>query len=96
MSLPGLSGILWAVDESASSGALPTGFWEHEWAGFVSALIFGLLSIALAVLGFKVFDWITPRIDIQHELGEKHNVAVAIVVAAVVLGICHIIAVAVK
>jgi len=69
---------------------------ETFWPGFLAALLYGPLGIVLAVLGFKVFDWITPRIDIQRELGEKHNIAVAVVVAAVVLGICHIVAVAVK
>ena len=89
----------WAVlltDEPATPTGLPHDFWQVQWAGFVGAIIFGLLSIALAVLGFKVFDWITPRIDIQRELGEKHNIAVAIVVGAIVLGICHIVAVTVK
>ena len=95
MFLPGLWGIVWAQQEPTTT-TLPHDFWQVQWAGFVGAIIFGLLSIALAVLGFKVFDWITPRIDIQRELGEKHNIAVAIVVGAIVLGICHIIAVAVK
>lgn len=52
----------------------------------VSAGAFGLLGIALMALGFKVFDWITPRVDVQRELSEHRNVAVAIVVAAVILG----------
>jgi uncharacterized membrane protein YjfL (UPF0719 family) len=75
---------------------LPEGFWEHLWGGFIGTLIFGLIGIVLAILGFKAFDWITPRIDIQRELAEKNNLAVAIVVAAIVLGVCHIVAVAVK
>jgi putative membrane protein len=93
MLVPGIWGILWAQEPE---GPFPPYYWEHVLGGFAGALMFGLLSIALAVLGFKVFDWITPRIDIQRELGEKHNIAVAIVVGAVVLGICHIIAVSVK
>jgi Domain of Unknown Function (DUF350) len=39
-----------------------------------------------------VFDWLNPRIDIQRELSEKNNLAVAIVVAAIVLGICFVVA----
>lgn len=75
---------------------LPEDFWQHLWGGFIGTVIFGLLGIALAVLGFKVFDWITPGIHIQKELAEKHNVAVAIVVGAILLGICYIVATAVK
>ncbi len=58
----------------------------------VNALVFGLVGIFLAILGFKIFDWITPKIHVETELAEKHNIAVAIVCAAVILGICHIVA----
>jgi putative membrane protein len=92
MYLPGL----WAVVPDETTTTLPHDFWQLQFAGFVGALIFGLLSILLVLLGFKVFDWITPRIDIQRELGEKHNIAVAIVIGAALLGICHVIAVVVK
>jgi putative membrane protein len=53
--------------------------------------VFGILGILLCVAGFKAFDWITPTINIEHELAEKHNVAVAIVMAAVILGVSAII-----
>jgi putative membrane protein len=60
--------------------------------GVVSTLIFGLLGIVLTVFGFKIFDWLTPRIDVERELTEKHNIAVAIVVAAVILGVSIVVA----
>ncbi len=53
---------------------------------------FGLLGIGLVVFGFKVFDWLTPRLDIQTELSQKHNLAVAIVCAAIILGLSVIVA----
>jgi putative membrane protein len=56
---------------------------------------FGLLGIALVVFGFKVFDWLTPKLDIQRELGEKHNLAVALLCTAVILGISLIVAAAI-
>jgi putative membrane protein len=59
---------------------------ETFWPGFLAALLYGSLGIVLAVLGFKVFDWITPKMDIQKELTEKGNIAVAIVCAAIILG----------
>ena len=91
MFFPSILAALWAVDEPSGS-ALPPEYWQHVWGGFVGALMFGLLSIALAVLGFKVFDWITPRMDIQKELTEKSNLAVAIVCAAIILGVCYVVA----
>ncbi len=58
------------------------------------AIVFGLTGIALMVVGFKVFDWISPKIDLEKELAEKHNIAVAIVTAAMLIGIAIIIAAA--
>jgi putative membrane protein len=75
---------------------MPENYWVDLAGGVISAIIYGLVSITLVILGFKVFDWITPKIDIQHELSEKHNVAVAIICAAVILGVSCIVAVAVK
>jgi putative membrane protein len=76
--------------------SFPEEFWGTFWAGLVGTLVFGPIGILLTLLGLKVFDWITPRLDIQKELVEKHNIAVAIVSAALILGICHIVAVAIK
>lgn len=63
--------------------------------GFAQAILvtaaFGILGIFLCVLGFKAFDWITPTVNIEHELTEKHNIAVAIVMAAVILGVSAIV-----
>jgi putative membrane protein len=75
---------------------MPENYWIDLAGGVISAVIYGLISITLVIFGFKVFDWITPKIDIQHELSEKHNVAVAIVCGAVILGVSCIVAVAVK
>lgn len=61
-------------------------------SGIVSSIIFGLIGIVLLLFGFKLFDWMTPRLHIQTELGEKHNLAVAIVIGAYFLAIAFIIA----
>lgn len=52
--------------------------------------LFGVLGIALMLLGYKAFEWITPHLDVERELADKANVAVAIVVAAVMLGVAAI------
>lgn len=62
------------------------------WPALVTSIIFGILGMILAILGYKVFDWVTPKIDVEAELAQKQNVAVAIVCAAVILGVCHIVA----
>jgi putative membrane protein len=63
-----------------------------NWIPVVNAVVFGVIGIALALLGFKLFDWLTPRVHVQKELSENHNIAVAIVCAAVILGVCHLVA----
>jgi putative membrane protein len=56
----------------------------------MAAAVFGLLGIALLALGFKVFEWITPKVHVEEELG-KGNIAVGIMVGAVILGISLIV-----
>ncbi|MFT3685325.1 MAG: DUF350 domain-containing protein [Phycisphaerales bacterium] len=55
--------------------------------GLLSAALYGVLGIGLLLLGFKLFDAITPKIDVQKELADNKNMAVAIVVGAVLIGI---------
>jgi uncharacterized membrane protein YjfL (UPF0719 family) len=55
---------------------------------------FGLVGIVLAVFGFKLFAWLTPG-DLQDEIFKKGNIAAAILAAAVIIGICIVIAAAV-
>ena len=71
--------------------------WRPESFGVavVSTLVFGLIGVLLALVGYKLFDWLTPRVHVERELAEKHNIAVAIVIAAVVLGISHVVAAAI-
>ncbi len=63
---------------------------EHFGNSLLAAAVFGILGIALLALGFKVFEWITPKLKIEEELG-KGNTAVGIVVAAITLGISLIV-----
>ncbi len=66
--------------------------WNAEAFGYslLAAAVFGLLGIALLALGFKVFEWITPKLHVEEELG-KGNVAVGVMVAAVILGVSLIV-----
>jgi len=56
-------------------------------------LLFALIGIATAIIGYKVFDKCTPG-DLSKEILEHRNIAAAIVAAAVILGVCLIIAAA--
>lgn len=55
--------------------------------------LFAGIGIVLAIAGYKLFDKCTPG-DLSKEILENKNVAAAIVAAAVILGVCLIIAAA--
>lgn len=59
-----------------------------------SVAVFSLLGIALAILGYKLFDKCTPG-DLHREIIENKNTAAAVVAAAVILGVCFIVAAAI-
>jgi len=67
--------------------------WTPETFGeaVLSTVVFGLIGMALLFLGYKVFDRLTPNLHIEKELDEK-NVAVAIVVAAILISLSLIVA----
>ena len=54
-----------------------------------ASLIFGIIGIALLIVGYFLFDFLARRIDIQEQLN-KGNIAVAIVVAALLIAIAVI------
>ena len=69
-----------------------------DWAEFAQlilvAAVFGLLGIALLALGFKVFERITPKLDVEDQL-RQGNLAVGITVGSLLIGISVIVAVVV-
>ena len=75
----------------ASEAAPETSRLLHLMDGVIGTLVYGLIGILLVVVGYKVFSWILP-FDVKKELEEDHNVAVGILLAALVLGICLVVA----
>ncbi len=60
----------------------------------VNALVYSLLGIAIFGITFVIFDKMTPY-HLWKEIVEDKNVALAIMIGAVSLGMCIIIAAAV-
>ena len=84
----------------AAAALLPAAFaWASEGGlnttalvnGIVGTVVYGLIGIVLALLGYKIFEIVLP-FDVRHELEEDHNMSVGIVLAAMVLGIAIIVA----
>jgi putative membrane protein len=59
--------------------------------GIVSTVLYGAIGIALAIIGFKLFDR-AIHADIEKEIFENKNMAAAILAGAVVLGVSLIVA----
>ena len=64
---------------------------ENFWVGIVGSGLFGFVGIFFLLLGYKLFDWLQPKIDFQAEL-KQSPIAVAIVIGAFFLALAHIIA----
>ena len=63
-------------------------------ANLLNALVFALLGIVIFAFSFWVIDKMTPY-HLWREVVEDKNIALAILVGAVALGMCIIIAAAV-
>jgi len=87
------SALLSATSLLAAEAPPPVASWHAQTllSAVGNVLIFAVIGIAAAIIGFKVFDWCTPG-DLQKEIIENKNIAAAIVAAAAILGVSIIIA----
>jgi uncharacterized membrane protein YjfL (UPF0719 family) len=60
----------------------------------VAALVFAFVGITVFVVSFVIVDKMTPY-DLWKEIMEEHNLALALLVGAMSIGVCIIIAAAV-
>ena len=58
----------------------------------INSLVFSIIGVVIFLLTFVIIDKITPAYDLWKQLVEEKNIAVAIVVAAMCLGIAIIVA----
>lgn len=68
-----------------------------EWlktGAFMGSLLFALMGVLIFLLTFVIIDKLTPY-NLWEEIVEKQNRALALVVAAMSLGICIIVAAAI-
>ena len=78
----------------AAESAAPAGWHATTLLQAVGYMVlFAVIGILLAVMGYKLFDKLTPG-DLHREIIENRNVAAAILGGAMILGVCVIIAAA--
>jgi len=64
---------------------------EYFLSDIVATIAFGVVAILLVVLGYKVFDRLTPKLPFD-ELLKNGNIALAIVIGSFILGVCYVVA----
>lgn len=64
-------------------------------ADLVAVAVYALLGLFLGLFGYKVYDWMTP-FDLRKELEIDQNTSVGIVCGAIILGMCLIVAAAIR
>lgn len=70
---------------------------DMEWmksGAFFGSIVFALVGVMIFWLSFLVIDKLTPY-KLWEEIVEKQNMALAVVVASMSLGICVIVAAAI-
>jgi putative membrane protein len=60
------------------------------WRMVLDASVLGLAGIALLIIGYYIWELITPY-NLRRELQENKNLAVAVVVAAFIVGMAIVI-----
>jgi putative membrane protein len=61
------------------------------WRLLLDAAVFGVAGIALLIIGYYIWELVTPY-NLRRELQENKNLAVAVVVAAFIVGMAIVIA----
>lgn len=65
-----------------------------NWLSLLNSLVYSVLGLVVFCVGFVIIDRLTPY-DLWKELVKEKNIALAIVVGAISLGLCIIIAAAI-
>lgn len=68
--------------------------WEALEKGLIGTILYSISGMIMAIVAYKLIDFVIPG-KISEQITEDKNTAVAMVVAALMLGICIIIAAAI-
>ena len=63
------------------------------WRMILDATIFGVTGIALLIVGYYIWELVTPY-NLRRELQENKNLAVAVVTASFIVGMAIVVAAA--
>ena len=97
MSIESISGwmlpatLAFAEESAVLDGATPVKLWVH----LLAAVVFSLVGVAVLAICFLLMNKLSP-FSIKKEIEEDHNVALAVIMGAVIIGMSIIIAAAIQ
>ena len=89
-----LSIIVIAQDNTNRTQSIDNGAWASFSEGLVGSVVYSILGIVVLMVGFKIFDWITP-FSLNKEIEEKNNTAAGVIVAGIMIALGLIVAAAI-
>lgn len=95
MNLKSMSGLILMLPVMSMRAQEAAADWHAHSLGEAvwQVALFALLGVVLAIVGYKLFDLATPG-KLHHEILQNKNVAAAIIGAAVIIGVCVLVAAA--
>jgi len=63
---------------------------EYFLGDLVATVAFGIVAVLLVVMGYKFFDYMTPKLPFDESI-KNGNVAAAIMIGSFILGLCYVI-----
>ncbi len=71
----------------------PSNHWfsGSPWSALLWTAVFSLFGTLIAIVGYKLFDAATPG-NLHEEIIENKNMAAAMIGAAIILGVCIVVA----
>ena len=83
--------LAFAEESAILAGAAPVKLWVH----LLAAVVFSLVGVAVLAVCFLLMNKLSP-FSIKKEIEEDHNVALAVIMGAVIIGMSIIIAAAIQ
>ena len=65
------------------------------WHSVLNAVLFSGIGLAIFVIGFVLLDLLTPQVHVWNQICHEKNLALAVFLGAIVIGIAMIISAAV-
>lgn len=78
------------AEDTAVLDSVPAKLWMH----LLAAIVFSLVGVAVLAICFKIMSMLSP-FSIKKEIEEDQNVALAVIMGAVIIGMSIIIAAAI-